>query len=109
MAIVISITTFPYDRAKEVAERFIEVSKKFPPDRSLEKPILRMAARIAEGGIETIAITEVKDGKYDEFMKHVTKVQMEYFNIEWIKFKSFTYLTGVDAMSLVGLVMPEWL
>ena len=41
-----------------------------------------MAARIAEGGIETIAITEVKDGKYDEFMKHVTKVQMEYFNIE---------------------------
>jgi len=106
MVIVVSITTFPYSKTQEVAERFVEVSKKIPPNRDLEKPILRMAARIAKNGIETISITEVKEGKYNEYMKHESKVQMEYFDIEGMKFKSYTYLTGIDALSLVGMLMP---
>ncbi|MFX1574195.1 MAG: hypothetical protein ACFFB0_15735 [Promethearchaeota archaeon] len=107
MVIVVSITTFPYSKGKEIAERYIEVSKRIPPNRDLEKPILRMAARVVEDGIETISITEVKEGKYNEFMKHLSKVNMEYFDIEGVKFKIFTYLSGVDAMSLVGMLMPE--
>jgi hypothetical protein len=66
-----------------------------------------MASRVSEEGLKTISITEVKDGKYNEFMKHISKVQMEYFKIESIKFNIETYMSGVDAMSLVGMKMPE--
>ena len=51
-------------------------------------------------------LEKVKEGKYNEYMKHESKVQMEYFDIEGMKFKSYTYLTGIDALSLVGMLMP---
>lgn len=107
MVIVVSTTTFPYNKGKEVAELFIEVSKKLPVQKDLEKPILRMAIRVTEEGLKSISITEVKDGKYNEFMKHISQVEMEYFKIEGIKFNVETYLSGVDAMSLIGMKMPE--
>jgi hypothetical protein len=107
MVIVVSTTTFPYNKVKDVAKLFLEVTKKLPANRELEKPILRMAARVSEEGLKTISITEVKDGKYKEFMKHLSKVEMEYFQIEGLKFNVETYLSGIDAMSLVGMEMPE--
>jgi hypothetical protein len=107
IVIVVSITSIPYDKTKEVAKLFVEVSKKLPVRKDLEKPILRMAARISKGGLKTISITEVKDGKYNEFMKHLSQVEMEYFKIEGVKFDVKTYLSGIDAMSLVGMEMPE--
>lgn len=107
MVILVSTTTFPYNKGKDVAELFAEVAKKLPVQKDMEKPILRMAARVTKDGLKTISITEVKKEKYDEFMKHISKVQMEYFKIEGIKFEVEHYLSGVDAMALVGMMMPE--
>ena len=107
MVIVVSTTTFPYSKGKDIAELYAEVSKKLPVQKDMEKPILRMAARVTKDGLKTISITEVKKEKYDEFMKHLSEVQMEYFKIEGIKFEVEHYLSGVDAMALVGMQMPE--
>ncbi|HUW89440.1 MAG TPA: hypothetical protein VMV43_02875 [Candidatus Nanopelagicaceae bacterium] len=107
MVIIVSTTRFPVSKAKEVSERFIEVTKKFPPDRTLEKQILRMAARITGDEVESISITEVKEGKYEEVYKRSTKIQVMYTDIKGMKFKLQTFLSGTDALPMIGLEMPE--
>ncbi len=107
MVLILSTTRFPVSKAKEVSERFLEVTKKFPSDRALEKQILRLAGRITGDEIEVISVTEVKEGKYDEYLELTTKLQLMYADIEGIKFKVDLFLSGVKALALIGLEMPE--
>jgi len=107
MVIIVSTTKFPVSKAKEVSERYLEVTKKFPLDRTLEKVILRLAGRITGEEIEVLSITEVKEGKYEEVFKRGNKIQLIYADIEGIKFKVRNYLSGTEALPMVGLEMPE--
>ncbi|MFX1406779.1 MAG: hypothetical protein ACFFBW_07485 [Promethearchaeota archaeon] len=107
MVILISTTKFPLSKAKAVAERYIEVSKKYPPDKSLEKHILRMAARIRGDEVESITVSEVKEGKLAEVLKRGIEQQLLYSDIEGMKFKVDTYFSGTEALAMVGLKMPE--
>ena len=107
MVLVLSTTRFPVSKAKEVSKRYIEVAKEFPPDRSLAKDILRLAARITGNEIESIGLSEVKEGKYEEVLKRSMKLQLKFADIEGINFKNEIFLSGVAAFPLVGLEMPE--
>jgi len=106
MVIILSTSRFPLIKAKEVANKYIEISKKFKVDRSLEKPILQLAARIIDDYVETISITEVKEGKYEEIMRILTKQHLMY-DIEGLEFRTDTYFSGVEALPMVGFNMPE--
>ena len=107
MVLVLSTTRFPISKAKEVGKRFIEVSKEFPPDKSLEKVILRLAARVTGNEIESIGLSEVKEGKYEEVLKRSMMLQLKFADIEGINFKNEIFLSGVAAFPMVGLEMPE--
>ena len=107
MVLVLSTTRFPISKAKEVGKRFIEVSKKFPPDKTLAKDILRLGTRIIGDEVEGIGLTEVKEGKYDEYLELITKLQLMYADIEGIKFKLDIFLSGVKSLPLIGFEMPE--
>jgi len=107
MVLVLSTTRFPVSKAKEVTKRYVEVSKEFPPDRSLAKDILRLAARITGNEIESIGLSEVKEGKYEEFLKRSMMIQLRFFDIEGIKFKNEIFLPGVAAFPMVGFENPE--
>ena len=107
MILIVSTTRFPVSKAKEVSQRYIEVAKKYPPDRSLEKVVLRMDARVIGNEIESISVTEIKEGKYEEVLKRATEQQLLYFDIEGMNFKVETFFSGVEAMPMIGLEMPE--
>jgi len=107
MVLILSTTRFPISKAKEVSERYIEVTKEFPPDRSLEKVILRLAARVTGNEIESIGLSEVKEGKYEEVLKRSMMLQLKFADIEGITFKNEIFLSGVAAFPMVGLEMPE--
>ena len=107
MVLVLSTTRFPISKAKEVTKKYIEVSKEFPPDKSIAKDILRLAARVTGNEIESIGLSEVKEGKYEEFLKRTMMLQLKYADIEGIKFKNEIFLSGVAAFPMVGLEMPE--
>ena len=107
MVIVLTTTRFPVNKGKEVSERYIEVSKEFPPDRSLAKEILRLAARITGDEVESIGLSEVKEGKYEEFLKRTMMILLRYADIEGFTSKSEIFLSGVEAFPLVGLEFPE--
>lgn len=107
MVLVLSTTRFPISKAKEVSKRYIEVAKEFPYDKSLSKDILRLAARVTGNEIEGIELSEVKEGKYEEFLKRTMMMQLKYADIEGINFKNEIFLSGVAALPMVGLEMPE--
>ena len=107
MVIVLSITRFPVNKGREVSEKYIEVSKEFPPDRSLGKEILRLAARITGNEVESIGLVEVKEGKYEEYLKRGMLIQLKYADIEGFTSKSEVFISGVDAFPMIGLEMPE--
>ncbi len=107
MVLIISTTRFPISKAQEVSERYIEVAKKYPPDRSLEKVLVRMAARVIDDEVESISVSEVKEGKLEELIKRATEIQVLYRDIEGMKFRVETFLSGVEAMPMIGLKMPE--
>jgi hypothetical protein len=107
MVIVLTTTRFPVSKGKEVSEKYIEVTKEFPPDRSIAKEILRLAARITGNEIESIGLSEVKEGKYEEFLKRTMMIRLKYANIEGFTSKSEVFLSGVEAFPMIGLEMPE--
>ncbi|MBY9020592.1 MAG: hypothetical protein KGD67_06010 [Candidatus Lokiarchaeota archaeon] len=107
MVLILGTTRFPVSKAKEVSKRYIEISKDFPPDKTLEKLILRLAARIIGDEIESISLSEVKEGKYEEVLKRGMMLQLRFADIEGIKFKNEIFLSGVDALPMVGFEMPE--
>ena len=107
MVLILSTTRFPISKAKEVSKRYIEVTKEFPPDKTLEKVILRLAARVIGNEIESIGLSEVKEGKYEEVLKRSLRLQLKFADIEGINFKNEIFLSGVAAFPLVGLEMPE--
>lgn len=104
---MVSITKFPVSKGKEVGERYIEATKKYPTDRTLEKEVLRMAAKISGDEVITISITEVKEGKFQEAYQRSHEIMLFYSDIEGISFDAQPYLSGVEALPLVGLKMPE--
>ena len=50
---------------------------------------------------------EVKDGKFKEYMKRFYQNILEYFDIEGYKVDFEVFMSGAEALPLVGLEMPE--
>ncbi len=71
MVIVMSTAYFPTDKSEEVGKKYIEVTKKFPPDRSISKTILRVGVRVTTDGMKVISVHDVKEGKFSEFMNRI--------------------------------------
>ena len=107
IVLLLSTTRFPISKAKEVSKIYIEVSKEFPTDKTLEKVILQLGTRIIGNEIEAITLVEVKEGKYEEILDRTTKLQLRYADIEGINFKVDLFLSGVKALPMVGFKMPE--
>ena len=57
---------FPIDKASEAGNIFIEVSKKFPNDRSLSKLLLNNAIATTKEGYKSVTASEIKEGKLND-------------------------------------------
>lgn len=107
MVIVMSTSYFPAAKSAEVGKKYLEVLKKYPPDRSISKIILRVAVRITPDGMKAFTISEVKEGKFNEYMKLAYEQILLYSGIEGYRSDIEVYMSGAEALPLVGLEMPE--
>lgn len=57
--------------------------------------------------MKAITISEVKEGKFNEFMQRAYKQVLMYSVIEGYSTELEVFMSGVEAMPLVGLKMPE--
>ena len=107
MVMVVSTSWFPASKSSEVGKKYLEVLKQFPRDKTISKVIVPVGVRTTTEGMKSFTISEVKEGKLKEFMDRVYKQILIYSEIEGYKTEMEFYLSGVEALPLVGLKMPE--
>lgn len=107
MVYLIVVSTYPAKQAEKIGKRYMEVFKKFPPDRSLAKPVVEAAVKATTEGIRVIGISEVRKGKYEEALDRTAKSMLEYADIDGFKFSIDTYMTLVEALDTLGMKPPE--
>jgi hypothetical protein len=82
--------------------------KKYPADRSLYKPTITACVRATQDGFKGFAVHEVKEGKLKETLD-LTHRRMLMFGdlVKELKYEIEVYMSGAEAMPMVGLQMPE--
>ena len=107
MGYIFSTVWFPPTKGEEVGKKFLEVAKKFPPDKSLGKTLFPAALMRTQSGIKSISMFEVKDGKLEAALERVNEVLAAYSEIEGVNSTLVTMATLAEALDLVGLKPPE--
>ena len=64
-----TISQIPYGKEKEIGQKYLELTKKYPMDRSLEKNLVPMGVKATKKGIKVFSVTEAKEGKYEQLIK----------------------------------------
>ena len=106
MVLIVITSWFPIDKANEVAKKYIEVFKKYPPDESLGKG-LTTAFKVTKEGIKAIGIAEVVKGKVEEYIARATVSTQEYARIEGFRYEVEMFMDITEALAVVGLKPPE--
>ena len=104
--IYVQTSWYPPDKQDEVVKTYFEAMEKYPPDESLGKLILPLGVRSTKDGIKVISIHEVTKGKYEEFANRIGQFMMMFSDIEGYRWESETFLSGEEAMSVIGKEMP---
>ena len=96
------------DKGKAFGKIVLEALKKFPADESISKLILQ-AVSADEEGIKAFSISEVVKGKISEAMKRSSTLALFYAEAigEGFKYKVETLMSAMEAMSVIGLELPE--
>ena len=107
MVMIVTTTWFPTSKSSEVGKKYLEILKQFPPDKTISKVIVPVGVRTTTDGMKAFSISEVKEGKLKEFMILYYKQILIYSEIEGYKAEMELYMSGAEALPLVGLEMPE--
>ena len=106
MVMIIVESWFPAGKSSAAGKRWLEVTKKFPPDRSLQKQIM-VVVEASENGMHTIGAWDVKEGKEKEALVRMAEAMLMFTEIEGYRYSIKTYLSAVEAMGILGLKAPE--
>ena len=108
MPIVLIHTLWPHSSSANVGKGYIEVMKKYPADRSLYKPVLAACVRATKDGFKGVVAHEVKEGKLQETLDLVYRRMLMFGDlVKDLKYEVEVFMSGVEAMPMVGLKMPE--
>ena len=107
MVYIMVTSWFPANKAKEVGKKVIEAASKYPPNRTLTKTVLQAGLRATKEGIKSYVVSEVKEGKYKEALARANETMLFYADIEGYVYEIETLMSGIEAMPVIGLKMPE--
>jgi len=99
-------SSFPIQKATEVAKKFVEERTKNPPDKTLIKQILD-CLRVVKGKVKGISISKVKEGKLSEALLRVQNDMVPYHDLEGYEYTIKVFFDVVEALEMVGMKPPE--
>lgn len=106
MVYVVTTSVYPAIIAEEAGKKYIEVMKKYPIDKSIEKALVPVAVKQTLEGMYVISITTVKQGKIKEVLDIESKRMLELCKIEGYKYSIEIMYDAVEAMGLLGMEAP---
>ena len=105
---VIITSCWPHHVSEHVGKAYLEVMKKYPVDRSLYKAAVASCVKATKEGIKAIAVDDVKEGKLQETLDLVYRRMLMFGNIvKELRYEVEVYMSGAEAMPMIGLKMPE--
>ena len=97
---------FPAGKGAEVGKIYLESVKKFPDDRSIEKPIVRAAFWATKDGMYSVSISSIKPGKVKEAMDLASNRLLMLSSVEGYVYATHIAYDLPEAMPFVGLAAP---
>ena len=107
MPYLVRTTKFPFEKAPEVGEKYLEALKKYPPDENLGTEVVPGAVKSTLEGNIDLTITEVKEGKLEEAFIRMGKFMSVFRGIEGFSTSIDVYYTGAEGMANIGMIIPE--
>jgi len=107
MPYVITTSTYPTDKATEVAKKYFEIMQKYPPDENLGTPVVPGAVKTTNQGITVMIITEVKAGKLEEALNRSINAGAMANDIVGFEYSVDVYMTVEEALATLGMSSPE--
>ncbi len=97
---------YPTDIVPEVANKYLEMLKELPFDRSLGKETIQAAVSSNSKGIKVVSITEVKEGKLQEALTWTGTRMIPFQSIKGFEYKIRIWSTVVEALEPLGMSLP---
>ena len=98
---------YPHGKSIDVGKKYIELNKKYPPDRSLGKTLV-IGVTTSKEGAKVIALASVVKGKVEEALARQNRFQREFAeSIEGCRYKIETLLDITEAFATVDMQAPE--
>ena len=106
MVYIVNEATFPQNKNPDVAAKYIETLKKYPPDPSLGKTLL-VLVRATEQGTHVIGIGKPEKGKLEENIKRTYESNQMLASISEFKYETKVYLDFTEAYKVLSMKPPE--
>ncbi len=100
---IIVTSLYPNDKAKEVANMYLKMIKKYPDDNSLGNRVVPVAVRPTIGGIKVISISEIKKGKLEDTMAFAANRMAMFNDIPGYKYSIKTFMNLEEALKTIGM------
>ena len=97
---------YPTDIVQEVADKYMEMLKQYPFDRSLGKETIPVAVTTNKKGIKVVSVMEVKPEKLYEATRWVGNRMILFQSIKGFEYKTRLYSTVVEALEPLGMSFP---
>ena len=107
MPFIVVTVWFPLNKGTEAAEKYLEVRKEFPTDRSLIKEVLQGAIKVKRDMIKSFSVSEVKPGKLDEALARQQNSMIPFHDIEGYEYNIEVYFSYPEAFGMIGMKAPE--
>jgi len=106
MPYIIVTAWYPTDIVDEVTDKYMEVLKQYPFDRSLGKETIQVAVSSGKKGIKTLSIAEIKEGKLEEAITWTGKRLFPFQSIKGFESKTRVWGTIIEALEGIGRSLP---
>ena len=103
MPYIITRCWYPNHVVDEVAKKYLENLEKYPPDDSISKTIVPVAASSTKKGIEVISVEEVDRQKLGDALEKEAISMAEYRHINGFRYEIKLWSTVEEAMRHIGM------
>ncbi len=107
MPYIITTSIYPTEKAPEVAEKYLEAMKKYPPDENLAVEVVPAAVKSTHEGVKVLGIAEVKEGKLEDALKQIVNRMVMFMSIPGYRYSTAIYYKVEEALALIGMSLPE--
>lgn len=107
MPYIIITIWYPTDIVRVVTERYFEMLKKYPFDKSLGKETIPVSVTTGKTGVKAMSVMETKRENLGEALNWAGKRMTMFQDIKGLEYKTRVWSTITEALETVGMPIPK--